>query len=451
MEISIILLLGTVLRIIGLNQSFWLDEAISAITAQKPFPFQWSSLSGDFQPPLYYLLLHFWMQIPFSSEWFLRIPSVIFGLFTIYIVYRFIQELFNKKTAVISSLLLTLSQYHVYYSQELRMYSLLCLLATLSMWLFYKKKWVFLALISILGIYTSYMYIFILVPQFSWLIYRYKRKREVWIKWISVCLITLAFFLLWLPVFIKQLETGRALTVAFPLWSSLSSLPFWRLVPQLFIKFTLGRITFDNRLFYGVLSAILLIFYGWILWGLRKKIDDKILFVSNWLLTPLAAVILVSFFIPVAGVWRLLFLLPPFLILVSSAISAFKHKGFVLSLVIIISIMSNILYYLMPSLQRENWRAMTGFVEKDDSPLVFTVENGFAPYQWYKSKDRTVCGSGTLDKCLISDRIYYVGYLRDLFDKNKTVENKIKERGYRIAKITDFPGVGFVYSYENSH
>lgn len=450
-KILYILLLGLILRIILLNQSFWLDEAISAITASKPFPSQWADIFGDFQPPLYYLLLHFYMLIPIRSEWFLRLPSVFFGLLTIPLLYKFAKDQFDEKTALISALLLAISQFHIFYSQELRMYSLLCFLSLASMWLFFKKKWFFLTAVNVVGLYISYMYVLIFLPQLVWMVYKFWANKELIFKWMLSVLIAGIIFAPWIPNFARQLTNGKNLIIELPAWKNISSPPFWKLAPQIFLKFTLGRINFDNKYFYGGIFISFIIFYGYLLSSLKNKIDDRVLFVLNWFTTPLVASILISFFIPIAGVWRLIFLLPPFLILLAFSISQLAFSKHILSVLIAINLFSNVLYFIFPRYQRENWRGAVSYLEENNDPVIFTAENGFAPYLWYRSKEKLICGPIGLENCLTGTGVFYVTYLQPLFDTAGSIEKNLKEKGFKSKEVRDFPGVGFVYLYENSH
>lgn len=49
-----------------ITQSLWRDEVYSIFMAAKPIQFFVSHLS--FEPPFYYLLLHFWMKLFGMSE-----------------------------------------------------------------------------------------------------------------------------------------------------------------------------------------------------------------------------------------------------------------------------------------------------------------------------------------------------------------------------------------------
>lgn len=447
--IYLVLLLSVILRLFGITQSLWLDEAISVITALKPFPYQITGITGDFQPPLYYLILHIFLKSGISAEWFLRLPSVIFGVASVYITYIFTLKLFGKKTAIISTLILATSQLHIYYSQEVRMYSLLTLLTVLSMWFYFSKKWIFFTVTGILGIYTNYMYFFIFVPQIVWLVMEKEKGKKYISRFLGSCAVIIFSFVPWLPFFYAQLITGKNIQSDLPLWKSISALPVFKLIPQLILKFTLGRINFQDKTLYLLIFMVLCLFYGYIFLHRKLAIEKTVKFVLIWLISPLISSLVFSFFVPVANTWRLLFLIVPFVILVAYAISGSRYSAVLFSGVLCINAVSLVLYNINPVYQRENWRDAVKFTENDDVPVVFTVENGFAPYEWYNTKNKKICGPKTLQDCLTNNKIYYIQYLKVLFDPENKTEGRLTEMGFYKTATSNFEGVGFIHTYEN--
>src|SRR3989344_8667485 len=136
--IILILLVGLILRLINLNQSLWLDEAINAVFVRsldlKSLIFNYSL--SDFHPPLYHILMKGWVVLFGSSEIALRMPSVILGVASIYVIYKIAKKLFDEKTALISATLLATAPLHIYYSQEARMYMLASFFTIVSVYFF---------------------------------------------------------------------------------------------------------------------------------------------------------------------------------------------------------------------------------------------------------------------------------------------------------------------------
>jgi uncharacterized membrane protein len=163
--LPVILITGTVLRLLGINtRSFWLDETISAQQARLPIAKLLSILLDSIHPPLYHILLHFWIKVVGNSEIALRSLSIFFGLASI-LAFYFAGKIFYKdKTAPVAAATVALSPFFIWYSQEARMYSLLILFTLISITSFYlaitqnKFRHWFTYIISItLALYTHYL------------------------------------------------------------------------------------------------------------------------------------------------------------------------------------------------------------------------------------------------------------------------------------------------------
>ncbi len=99
---------------------------------QMPLPTMMHDLVyDDVHPPLYQILMLAWVQLLGSSnELALRLPSVLFGVLCIPVVYALAQKLLNNRIAsVAAAWWISLNTFGVYYSQEARSYSLLFLLS----------------------------------------------------------------------------------------------------------------------------------------------------------------------------------------------------------------------------------------------------------------------------------------------------------------------------------
>src|SRR3989339_1113947 len=101
----LILILGLGLRLINLNQSFWLDEASQAQMSSRTVEWIWSGRQNDFHPPLFYLLAHFWLQLG-KSEFFLRLLPVFFGTANIWAIYALSKKLLTTDKIKIKSLVI---------------------------------------------------------------------------------------------------------------------------------------------------------------------------------------------------------------------------------------------------------------------------------------------------------------------------------------------------------
>ena len=172
------ILLALVLRLYRLDsQSLWYDEGFSVYLASMDIDEITSRTAADIQPPLYYYLLHGWIQLFGDTEWALRALSVLFGVFTVPLIYAVAQMLFRSRLAgLLAALLVAVSPLHVWYGQEVRMYTLLTFLCLLSSYFLLlaisaKRDWVIPILwaaytaANVAALYTHYFAFFVLAFQ----------------------------------------------------------------------------------------------------------------------------------------------------------------------------------------------------------------------------------------------------------------------------------------------
>jgi 4-amino-4-deoxy-L-arabinose transferase-like glycosyltransferase len=87
------------------------------------------------KPPLYFFVMNLWVRLAGMSETALRLPSTLFGVAAVAVIYLLGRDLFNDRTVgLIAALMLAFSRFHIAYSQEARTYSLLFLLILLACW-----------------------------------------------------------------------------------------------------------------------------------------------------------------------------------------------------------------------------------------------------------------------------------------------------------------------------
>lgn len=138
--IYIILIIGLVLRLLFINKpdGLWNDEYISWMISQKPlFNGFIENIAAQCHMPFYYLYLKFITKIFGNSDTVLRLSSVIPGIISIYIMYL-IGKIKSEKCGIFCAGFCAISSFLIYYSQEVRFYSLLFLFSALSF--FYTLK-----------------------------------------------------------------------------------------------------------------------------------------------------------------------------------------------------------------------------------------------------------------------------------------------------------------------
>jgi uncharacterized membrane protein len=130
-------LVGAALRFTALGrQSFWYDEVNSVKSAWgEPAGSLWSTVL-NVHGPLYLVLLKAWMALVGNGEAAVRFLSALVGTAGIVVFHRVAAGFLERNAARAATLLLALSPFHLWYSQEARNYALLFVLATAGVPLF---------------------------------------------------------------------------------------------------------------------------------------------------------------------------------------------------------------------------------------------------------------------------------------------------------------------------
>ncbi len=85
-------------------------------------------------PPLYWFLLHGWMRVAGQSELAVRWPSVLAGVLTVALAYRLGRALISGAVGLGAALLVAVSPFLIWYSQDARVYALLSALVLAAIW-----------------------------------------------------------------------------------------------------------------------------------------------------------------------------------------------------------------------------------------------------------------------------------------------------------------------------
>lgn len=116
-----------------MGTSYWGDEAIAIGIAGHPIGSLPHYLVNDGSPPLYYVMLHFWMELFGRSETATHALSMVAALLAIPAAWWSGDRLFGRRAARGAAALVATCAYLDYYSTETRMYSWLVLTAILAM------------------------------------------------------------------------------------------------------------------------------------------------------------------------------------------------------------------------------------------------------------------------------------------------------------------------------
>jgi len=204
-KLLIILAGAAVLRIVGIGQPLWYDEAYTAMLVKLPIDRMVAATLADVHPPTWYLIDGAFCALFGYSEVALRLPSLILGLVAVGLIWRLGRD-WPENTRIIATVLMAVSPFQIYYSNEARMYALLTvavLLATIG--IMERRVWLTTAgiALTLLSHNMSVIYMPILGGLALW---RLGPRKALF----SICAGSAAW-VAWLPALITQaqrLNTG---------------------------------------------------------------------------------------------------------------------------------------------------------------------------------------------------------------------------------------------------
>ena len=127
------------------DASIWRDEASTWAQAQGSLWHVIAVTAGDNYPPLHNLLVALSMRLFGDGEWALRLPSAVCGVLAVPALYWVGRMASGRLAGLLAALLLSLSYFHIWYSQEARTYALLALAAILfagcALWFMQAATW----------------------------------------------------------------------------------------------------------------------------------------------------------------------------------------------------------------------------------------------------------------------------------------------------------------------
>lgn len=312
----------------------------------------------DVHPPLYYAWVWLWMQWTGSDHLLImRLSSAIPALLTVAFVYRVGRDWFRSAWAGSgAALFLACSGFFIYYARELRMYTLLVLLMTISWWLLYRfvheKRGAgigYSASVALL-LYTYYFSVFGLVAQFLIVLLFYRRR----LARFMVAIIGAGIALLpWLPALYNQIVVERMRTANpnAPFVGKFGSTDPTSL--ESIVGF-LNDYTAGQPAFALLLAALGILLYA----GTRasRKTWHWLAAALLWLLLTAALFFTVNLVIPVYHPRYPLYVLPALALLVGFAVYALREKRArlgLLGLVAAVGLVTHTAAFLQPKTPHE--------------------------------------------------------------------------------------------------
>ncbi len=336
----LILVAAFILRMYQLGQqSFWYDEACSlAFAARSP----WSIFSDHyFLRPFYFLFLNLWSHIFGISEIISRLPSVVFGVGSVYLIKKLGEEMFDRRVGLAAAFFLAFSYFHIVWSQQARNYSLLVFLCLAAGLFFFRltrksslKYYLFYAGAVVLSLLTSLVGGLMIVPA---IVYAYFQRHSFHKKnWfiahgiIGAALCLMLVFSLIMSGSIKE-----------DIQASNSGMPVLSRIIDLLGSFSYGggkiaqgatanRMDESLHSIHFIVFVFFLVFYWIGIMGSLRFQKQRLVYLLLWQWSPVLVLVIASF---ISGIsWfnpkYLIFTMPAFYLIVARGVCCIQGKGF---------------------------------------------------------------------------------------------------------------------------
>ncbi|MGD1805999.1 glycosyltransferase family 39 protein [Dapis sp. BLCC M126] len=379
LPIALILLLATVLRLYQLGtEGLWLDEMFSIGSAQN------DDTSFGNSRVVYFFLLGFWMKFGTSDSW-LRGLAVIFGITSVFLIYKLALQISEKPVALIAALIMALSPLFIWHSQEIRYYTLSTFITIAgSLALIYALEnpknfslgcW---SIARLLAILTTPLNITLLLPDsiiFGW---KFRQQK----RWLIVFGTGLLFICIsWLPtafdlatVFGPQFMDGWAKELPKPdirhiIARLIGFTVFWP--PSVFESKDVNAIVLS---YYKLITLVLIYLLGVALFIAFKKRyhSPKLIWVMAWAFLPAASILFISYI--KSNIWidrYLIFVSPYIFILLAEGFMQIWHWQRQIAIVLAISYLVAVgggLGNYYTTLYRDDWRGVVQSIRSNEKP-----------------------------------------------------------------------------------
>lgn len=116
------------------DQNIWWDEGWTVWLAQHDWTWIALRTAADEHPPLHYWLMNLWQAV-FGPEAFTgRFFSLLFGVLAVALLYRIGRAMGGARLGLLAALLLALARFNIWWSQDIKNYTLSAFFAWASVW-----------------------------------------------------------------------------------------------------------------------------------------------------------------------------------------------------------------------------------------------------------------------------------------------------------------------------
>lgn len=194
------------------------DECFSLFYASRSLADILVGLSAYDNPPLWELLLHFWVMLFGVSVLSLRILSLVFSVLTVIPIWLTGERYVGRHVGLLASTMYAFSTMSIFLSHDGRIYSLLGMLAAWSLYFFLtvldenyrgRSAWVWLAVVNVLIMYSHYMAFWVIVVEAVSLLFVPGALRRLWKHGlVHAAVLILCYIPMWAVLYARFMDSG---------------------------------------------------------------------------------------------------------------------------------------------------------------------------------------------------------------------------------------------------
>ena len=391
------------------------------------------SYSFEGQPPVYFVIISIWRLIN-NSLFFARILSLLFTLLSAFVLDKLVYLISRKIYSRWIIVLFLLNPFTVWASIEVRLYSMLILISTTTIYLFYliyfhdhKKYKFFFFLVALLGIYTQYYFVFLIISLSILLL-----LAKGWRHFFNFCLFAIPLAILFLPnlSFIKdQFEMHNNTQISHTLFQTsraIFSTPFYFFVSS-------GDLA-NGRNWAWIMRIIFIILFVFSVYQFQrayknKKNQDFIKIIGILVPTVIILVImlLVYGFSNLIYDYKYMTIVFPIYCLLYGIFNILDHnlKNYIYGFFCFFFIVVLINTYKSPYIKIVDFKSIVEFTQRteyENEPILFHCKTIVLKFKYYYK------GNNSLNPLppLKFDYNYYNDDLKDTIELDQSIKNVYK-------------------------
>lgn len=481
--LAFICLVYILLRFWHLTDScLWFDEIFSVHAALHDWQnLFWFVAQDLIHPPLFYVLLKFWISIGGENLFWLRFFSVVFSIIALIPFYLLCRQLKLKyPTIALSLTFLAASGSLIKYAQEVRMYSLLLCLSLFSMWLLArflnvgKGIW-FLTFVNILLVWTQHFGWFVVLAEvFAVLVLQRLKIRQILIMFG----LTAISFAPWLVLVFQAAKINANVSQNLG-WANKPNIStFFQFLFDLFEPFYYQQSNVDAASIYQITVPLLLIFvtalvFYFVNWKAETdKEKNAFYFLLIFIATPVLLAFIASWLLPYSiwGTRHLIIVFAPLAILSAKFLTKIQVSKLQTFLLALTFLLFGVAFWL--HIQRGTqtfiwcaWANLAADLPETEAAKIYVFEDDIAYQTWFAlrenitnfqiikvndiaelAEDKAYFLPRGFDAVRIANDFegerFYMAFRAKNFDYQKPPLRILIEKGYKIGEPKVFEAQG---------